>query len=466
MEVAVSIKSIESHSAINSIIERALFRVVFEALLETEAEGADALTEIRESIRVQTPLGRMRVRAPKRSNGEAFSSPLICGKARKLSVAVGRILELAFVKEAELPALLERIYSEILSERQVSGFGERLTESLKIFQESALAEKWEALYFGTTRLCASSHATQNLDVDYCIGMSDSGETRVIGLWDSGGDSHLSWISNREELEVRGLKTTRQIWSDSPAATEAFLQLVVSEQIAEEPIHEDVSAEPPANDDFCDTAKAFSAADTIAEEAEETLALPKEDLLTPPAPPAYQIPTAARAPRHFQAFFSCAAVATVLLVGGFYRAVSAGPASAAQAPVVATVTTSVPAVEVQLVSELRDSKLSGESLIPLIRLASMCESREVVKQLIQLGDHQDAFVRVAVAKALGSPFEATLAERKSQLMRMLNDSDFLVRGFAARSLASIGTPDAREALLSRVASEDDGVVRSLLKELTE
>ncbi|RIL00877.1 MAG: hypothetical protein DCC75_13790, partial [Proteobacteria bacterium] len=112
-----------------------------------------------------------------------------------------------------------------------------------------------------------------------------------------------------------------------------------------------------------------------------------------------------------------------------------------------------------------SKQSPPALLEKIEKAADRSLLDATGILIDLSQHSDYEVKIAAAKALARPFHASIPASENALTKLLDDSDFLVRGFAARSLAKIGTSTAISAIKRRAQRENDAAVRKLLQKLS-
>lgn len=92
---------------------------------------------------------------------------------------------------------------------------------------------------------------------------------------------------------------------------------------------------------------------------------------------------------------------------------------------------------------------------------------VTRQLAFLSVHPDYRTRIQVAKALGQPFHIASPEAFGGLLQLLDDNDFLVRAYAAKSLCRMGTARAYDTLKRHAENEDNEIVRTtILKTLTK
>ncbi len=89
--------------------------------------------------------------------------------------------------------------------------------------------------------------------------------------------------------------------------------------------------------------------------------------------------------------------------------------------------------------------------------------ELILRLMPVSMHQDYTVRIDVIKALSRSDFRSNAEVMPLIIAALSDSEFLVRGFAAKTLAAIGTPEAVKALEKRISEEKEPVVLKVIQD---
>ena len=100
---------------------------------------------------------------------------------------------------------------------------------------------------------------------------------------------------------------------------------------------------------------------------------------------------------------------------------------------------------------------------VIAEAGTRKNSELVMRLVPISMHQDYAVRIEVIKALSRSDFRSNSEVMAIIIAALSDSEFLVRGFAAKTLAAIGTPEAVKALEQRVSEEKNQVVLKVIQD---
>lgn len=108
-----------------------------------------------------------------------------------------------------------------------------------------------------------------------------------------------------------------------------------------------------------------------------------------------------------------------------------------------------------------SDVDKESLRLAIEEVSVRKFTEALPQLISKVNHEDFRVRVAIIKAFGKLDALADEGVQTKLIALLGDSEALVRGFAAKSLAESQTTAAEKALLEKQESETNPVVKKVL-----
>lgn len=108
---------------------------------------------------------------------------------------------------------------------------------------------------------------------------------------------------------------------------------------------------------------------------------------------------------------------------------------------------------------QDSKL----LRLLIAEVGTRKSSELLLRLMPVSMHQDYTVRIDVIKSLSRSEFRSNPEVMAVIIAALSDSEFLVRGFAAKTLAAIGSPEAVKALQAREGEEKNQVVLKVIQD---
>ena len=105
-----------------------------------------------------------------------------------------------------------------------------------------------------------------------------------------------------------------------------------------------------------------------------------------------------------------------------------------------------------------------ALRQIIPEASKRQFPELLALSTQYAKHPDYYVKVEVLKLLIANPQFLPPEKKlGTIVDMLNDSDHLVRGFAIKALATIGTKEAKNAIQQHQQRETNPVVRSVIND---
>ena len=86
---------------------------------------------------------------------------------------------------------------------------------------------------------------------------------------------------------------------------------------------------------------------------------------------------------------------------------------------------------------------------------------VLPEMTKLADSPEYIVRIDLIKALSQPPFFDRDESFAVISRLVNDNEYLVRGFAAKSLVASNRPDAAELLQQRLAEEKNAIVLEVL-----
>jgi len=120
-------------------------------------------------------------------------------------------------------------------------------------------------------------------------------------------------------------------------------------------------------------------------------------------------------------------------------------------------------EEQMIAVLSSNDAVGISEV--IKRAGEEKNKEVIAKILPLGTHPSYLVRVNVAKVLGdkSVYNAEMMpDVVDALVTMLDDQEYLVRGFSAKALANTGDKTVVPKLQGRLDKEDNEVVQQLLQ----
>ena len=155
----------------------------------------------------------------------------------------------------------------------------------------------------------------------------------------------------------------------------------------------------------------------------------------------------------------------------------------QVPTTATTTnaTSAPSAtsneDSQLVDSNDMSKLNREQLAQLladsnpttvekaVRESAKRQDPILVSKMLELVDNPAMLVRVTVAKTFSKPGTYKPSQRSevvTALLNLIDDKEYLVRGFAARALGASGDPMALLELEARLQVEENKVVLQILR----
>lgn len=437
--------------ALKSIIERQVLKLAIEALSCAET-SVSAGGEQRPLIlrKVKTPIGQMRVHC---------TSGLICEKAGRLIIPMANLLALPFADESELTEAFKSIFGSDRTGSLVEEFGENFTRALGELHEQKLPEDLEELHIGTISLTKPQGMEQNLILDYCIAHSQDNRPRIIGLWDPQDFADSRWENLREELEKRGLKRVK------------FLRAK-----GEEDSIRNAFANISQEKDFILCGKSYVSA-SEAGSKNQTIYLTEvitEDLDGSQAIEEVLYTAGLGSSLRRQSItipaFAFAALTCLVLFSGIYRSSGEATFSLSQDALASAYTGNrsvveaddTPMLEKQLAAQLSNEKLSSEARKELINIAQVSHSPEITYALLNLATSEDFTVRIAVAKALGNTSEKNETHRTAGLHRLLQDKDYLVRGFAARSLLKINSAEARAILSYHLAGESNQLVRSLIE----
>ncbi|MCO6430997.1 MAG: HEAT repeat domain-containing protein [Deltaproteobacteria bacterium] len=352
--------------------------------------------------------------------------------------------------------------SEILGEpptdQLIHSFGYELSRRIQSLHTTPLASEWQSLLIGTLRVTAPSSCPHPLELDYCIGRAESGETVILGLWDPANKEPNRWRNICNQLKGRGLERSQSVITDEAVGSANAFITILNPDIGDDVFRDDATENStPVPTILLEHA--------LPEDAEIEEVMSHKEELIPVRPTAHMSAPSLVLP----------SIAFVLLVlfGGFYSSAKESIASSLSASTAESAHTGslsptgsqlVGPLERQILKELKDHASESENIAAIIRVAAHSQNGEILEELINLSDHQDSVVRASVAQAIAYGSEVSSPKRMRSLLRLLVDPDFLVRGMAAKSLGKIGTADAIEALQLRLKYEDNGVVRRVIEKL--
>ena len=118
---------------------------------------------------------------------------------------------------------------------------------------------------------------------------------------------------------------------------------------------------------------------------------------------------------------------------------------------------------QLIAALAVDDVSA--LDRAVREAASRKSDRLNARILDFSDHPNMLIRVSVAKAFARKSAYSVDQRTavvSKLLTMLDDKEYLVRGFSAKALGAAGDVSAKPKLQARLAAENNDVVRQIVR----
>ena len=120
------------------------------------------------------------------------------------------------------------------------------------------------------------------------------------------------------------------------------------------------------------------------------------------------------------------------------------------------------VDTALLEKLFSPGISSEKVIELIPTVGQLPYEQSGPVLLKLVVHPEYRVRIAVLKVFTSSDKFRTREVFRTIVERLDDSEYLVRGFSAKFLASLKNDAAKKILSDRLAIEKDPTVRKVIE----
>jgi hypothetical protein len=112
--------------------------------------------------------------------------------------------------------------------------------------------------------------------------------------------------------------------------------------------------------------------------------------------------------------------------------------------------------------LRSSASSEERVEEVLQSARFMKNPFLTSLLVQFTESESYTVRIAAIRSLQSDYHLSFPSVQEALLRKLSDSEFLVRGFAAKSLAARGDNETHTLLIEKLVEEPHPVVRRVIE----
>lgn len=113
--------------------------------------------------------------------------------------------------------------------------------------------------------------------------------------------------------------------------------------------------------------------------------------------------------------------------------------------------------------LSSENSDGGSVRLAVNEAGKRSGESLTRALCSMATSGDFKVRIDALKALSKPGHVQTKSAMEIFLKSLNDSEFLVRGFAVKILSTVKTPEANEALKTRLGVEKNAVVLKVLND---
>jgi hypothetical protein len=120
------------------------------------------------------------------------------------------------------------------------------------------------------------------------------------------------------------------------------------------------------------------------------------------------------------------------------------------------------VDAALLTKLFSPSTTSEQLIELIPTVGQLPYEQSGPVLLKIVSHPDFKVRIAVLKVFTSSEKFRTREVFRTIVEKLDDSEFLVRGFSAKFLASLKSEAAKKILSDRLKVETHPTVRKVIE----
>ncbi len=203
-------------------------QILAQALMETEVssqigaspyERSDERTAYRNGYRTRswdTRVGTIELKIPKITRGVYF--PSLLEPRRRAEKALASVVQEAYVKGVstrKVDDLVRALGMEGISKSEVSRICKALDKDVAAFRSRAIEEDMPYVW-----LDATFHKVRELDrvtstaCVVAIGVSSTGERRVLGVDCGPSEDHVFWTQFLRGLVKRGLKGVRLVISDS------------------------------------------------------------------------------------------------------------------------------------------------------------------------------------------------------------------------------------------------------------
>jgi hypothetical protein len=464
-----------SAETIQNLILRHVLRTTVQALVRAEwirlqtalfGRGHPPSRALPAIKKIGTPVGKIRIEMPN-DRDIKFRSCLLCSSQRELQIPIERLLVLPFVEnEKALTAALEQIFGEAMPHDLVRVFITCLAELLRSEQESKLHNSYSRGYFGECNVLAGLGSEDEGLIDYGILRDPRGHHFVCGIWDPLQGKPERWKEIAAALQRRGIHSITEVITDKARDQFELEQAILETELK----HEEPESHPE------ELARAVEALHEVEEtQVFEWTGRKSDPIFDPPSiatefvprePLASQLDAENNEPAVGYTLVGYArdtaiafTVALVLMLGVVvgYKYVAQGLTYESVVATIESLRGAAPQVK-------NDPVFEAKVMIQPFTRREQLSDPAVQAALMSLSNHRDFQVRIAVVKAISGNELLSVGERVLFLGKMLDDKDYLVRGFSAKLLGQFGTPEAYQFLRDREPNEPSQVVLAVIRKL--
>lgn len=454
-----------AQESIIKLVQRHVLKITVQALINAEWKRLGQVNEQNVSSlkRIHTPIGKIKIHLPEDEKIK-FHSCVLGKKQRELSAPIEKFLLLPFIENEKLQTALQDILKGETPEDFIALFNDAMSDLFIQAQKVSLSGPTETVHLGSIKVINDSKDSQLGLLDYCITVDPYSNVSVAGIWDPMGRGEDRWGDICNELSERGLKGATRILTDGTAG---LANIDARFARMEKNKEQEEFADPMA-----DTIP-FSIYDPPKVESQ---------MYTPELRPSIEM-TAALEAAHLEnpmrltsGALALSLVAVLFSVTGFYYFANGSTdperKEIVQKRVIEKIEVKAQPVKAEVAVQQAPSfeqlalnpDIADDSLLEAIGQYGQQEGAEITPTLVRLAFHHNYLVRIAVAKALFAGNRYQSEEGMGALIRLLYDGDFLVRGYAAKILGKIGSPEAMMVLKARQPQEDNQVVRTVINKL--
>ena len=430
-----------SPQSLRKIVQRFILKSTIEALLKAEvlaAQTADSGEITTHARRIRTGAGKVKIDVPRAQN---IGQQIIARDGHQLKVDTSEILALSLCNDEEMQRCLTKIYGAPAEPSFIEVIREHLSSCVSSLPSLSLKTSVQEIYLGSVDISDQSDAS-DLKAAYVISVDEMAHPELIDLRFE-VDPKITWLEICQSLRERGYQSSMKIVVDDSFGLGGALPCLFGDpdESSADAIEITGNTEQPEADPSVTILSLEASSPTI----EGNLHLGPIEIS-----------------RHNSSqrngYWLVAGAATLMLLT--LTAVTVAPKRA----------TELSAMVVSVSSPKNWSENVAEDVVNVAAveepLTEVDLTSAVLTEVEKLSAEEDYVARIEAIRGLKERDFGKTPAGLNLLSRLLNDQEYLVRGYAAKTLGAIGSEESIQLLQTRSVVEGNDVVRMIIGRFTE